>query len=388
MYLVGIDIAKYNHQCFIATEAGEVINEFSFDNNLLGFNELLKALKSLDQSQEIKIGLEATGHYANTLKQFISAKGYTFVEFNPYLAKQFFKSTTIRKTKTDKVDARLLSSMLATVNYKALHTKYYHINELKALTRARDSLITDRSNYLVQITNALDNVFPEFKSFFNNRLGDTALYILNKYNSLEKISKITRNQYDKIRRVSMGKFTYNKLLLLKRLAKDSVGIKSGTYFSLIKRYISLINSLNNELKIIENDIYEIMNMVDTKLTTIPGLSLMSATIIIGEISDIKRFSSPSKLTAYAGFDIAIYQSGEQKFYGRLVKRGSPLLRKTIWNLVFGSIRLIPQITEFYYKKCAEGKHHKVAYSAICRKLIRLIYFIESTNTTFDIKQYR
>ena len=78
----------------------------------------------------------------------------------------------------------------------------------------------------------------------------------------------------------MGKFTYNKLLLLKRLAKDSVGIKSGTYFSLIKRYISLINSLNNELKIIENDIYEIMNMVDTKLTTIPGLSLMSAAICL------------------------------------------------------------------------------------------------------------
>ncbi len=67
---------------------------------------LLKSLKSLDQFQDIKIGLESTGHYGNTLKQFICAKGYTFVEFNPYLAKQFFKSTTIRKTKTDKVDAR------------------------------------------------------------------------------------------------------------------------------------------------------------------------------------------------------------------------------------------------------------------------------------------
>src|SRR5690554_1375179 len=73
MYLIGIDIAKYNHQCFIATEAGEVINEFSFDNNQAGFNELLKSLKSLDQSQQIKIGLEETGHYGNTLKQFISA---------------------------------------------------------------------------------------------------------------------------------------------------------------------------------------------------------------------------------------------------------------------------------------------------------------------------
>ena len=83
-----------------------------------------------------------------------------------YLAKQFFKSTTIRKTKTDKVDARLLSSMLASIDYKALHTKYYHINKLKALTRTSDSLISDRFNYQVQITNALDNGFHKFKHFF------------------------------------------------------------------------------------------------------------------------------------------------------------------------------------------------------------------------------
>ena len=212
MYLVGVDIAKYRHQCFIATEAGEVIKEFSFDNNSNGFNVFLKVLQSLDQSQDIKIGLEATGHYGNTLKQFICAKGYTFVEFNPYLAKQFFKSTTIRKTKTDKVDARLLSSMLASVDYKALHTKSYHINELKSLTRARDSLISARSKYLVQITNALDIVFPEYKPFFNDKLGKTALFILFKHNSKHKISRITKEQFEKIYNLSMGKFKYPKLL--------------------------------------------------------------------------------------------------------------------------------------------------------------------------------
>ena len=255
MYLIGIDIAKYNHQCFIATEAGEVINEFSFDNNNQGLNELLKSLKSLDQSQQIKIGLEATGHYGNTLKQFISANGYTFAEFNPYLAKQFFKSTTIRKTKTDKVDARLLSSMLASVDYKALHTKYYHINELKALTRARDSLISDRSNYLVQITNALDIVFPEFKAFFNGRLGKAALFILNKHNSLEKISKMNRSHYDKIQRLARRGMTYNKFLQLKELAKNSIGINSVSHFLLINHYTNLINNLNSELDIIETNYY-------------------------------------------------------------------------------------------------------------------------------------
>ena len=62
MYLVGIDISKYKHDCFIATETGEVIkNSFSFANNHQGFNELLTVLKSLDQTQEIRIGLVIIG---------------------------------------------------------------------------------------------------------------------------------------------------------------------------------------------------------------------------------------------------------------------------------------------------------------------------------------
>lgn len=388
MYLVGIDIAKYKHQCFIATEVGEVIDEFSFDNNINGFNVFLKALKSLDQRQDIKIGLEATGHYGNTLKQFICAKGYTFVEFNPFLAKQFFKSTTIRKTKTDKVDAQLLSSMLASVDYKTLHTKFYHMNDLKSLTRTRDSLINARSKYLVQITNVLDAVFPEYKPFFNNRLGKTALYILNKYNSKDKIAKMTKEQYKKISNVSMGKFSYPKFLNLKELSRKSVGVDSEANFYLIKVYINLIDALNKNLIDIEGKIQSIMSMIETNLTTIPGVSLYSAATILGEIGDITKFSSSTKLIAFAGFDISIYQSGEKKFYGRLVKRGSPLLRKTIWNLVLGTIRLIPQITDYYHLKKQQGKHHKVACAAVSRKLIRLIYHLEINNVSFNMEQYR
>jgi len=132
----------------------------------------------------------------------------------------------------------------------------------------------------------------------------------------------------------------------------------------------------------------LMSMINTKLTTIPGVSIFSAATILGEIGDISKFSSPAKLIAFTGFDIAIYQSGEKEFYGKLVKRGSPLLRKTIWNLVLGSIRLIPQITDYYHRKREQGKHHKVAFSAISRKLIRLIYHIESNKIDFDIEQYR
>jgi transposase len=166
----------------------------------------------------------------------------------------------------------------------------------------------------------------------------------------------------------MGKFSYPKFLNLKELARKSIGVDNEASFF-------LINSLNENLEKIEKEIEALMSMINTKLTTIPGVSIFSAATILGEIGDISKFSSPAKLIAFTGFDIAIYQSGEKEFYGKLVKRGSPLLRKTKTDKVDA-------------RKREQGKHHKVAFSAISRKLIRLIYHIESNKIDFDIEQYR
>ena len=108
MYYVGIDISKYKHDCFVCTETGEVIQEnLSFANTNEGFNELLNLLKSLDNSKEIRIGFEATGHYGINLKLFLEKNDYSFMEFNPALVKKFIAGQTLRRTKTDKKDASI-----------------------------------------------------------------------------------------------------------------------------------------------------------------------------------------------------------------------------------------------------------------------------------------
>lgn len=166
MYLIRIDISKYNHDCFIATKAGIQVKAFSFDNNRLGFDLFLEVLKSLDQSKEIRIGLESTGHYGSNLKQFIMSNSYTYLEFNPYLTHMFSKALSLRKTKTDKVDAKTISSMLGSVDYKTLHTRFYHINELKQLVRYRHVQMVNRSKTLIELTNILHRIFREYKPFF------------------------------------------------------------------------------------------------------------------------------------------------------------------------------------------------------------------------------
>lgn len=92
MYFVGIDISKYKHDCFITTETDTVITQnLSFQNNKEAFNEFLNLLKSLDNSQEIRIGFEATGHYHLNLMLFLEENGFSFMEFNPALVKSSFQ---------------------------------------------------------------------------------------------------------------------------------------------------------------------------------------------------------------------------------------------------------------------------------------------------------
>ncbi len=104
MFYVGIDVATYKYDYTIINEHGLVIvPPKTIQNSQEGFNELLSSLLTLNRSQEIKIGLEATGHYGSNLKTFLSKLGFIFVELNPLQVSRFHSQISLRRTKTDKV---------------------------------------------------------------------------------------------------------------------------------------------------------------------------------------------------------------------------------------------------------------------------------------------
>ena len=114
MYFVGIDISKFKHDCAIVDELGDVVTpSWSFRNDCEGFSLLKELLDALDG--EKKIGLEATGHYGQNLKLFLENNGFSFMEFNPLLINRFVRSKSLRKTKTDSIDAHMIAQYLMTV---------------------------------------------------------------------------------------------------------------------------------------------------------------------------------------------------------------------------------------------------------------------------------
>ena len=389
MYFIGIDISKYKHDCCIISAADQkVVSKVTIKNNKAGFDELLTIINSLSNPEDIRIGFESTAHYALNLELFLESSLLTFMEVNPVLISEYKKSKTLRRTKTDSVDCESIARWLMTVEYKPHSKGFYHAYSLKSLTRLRDKLIRQRSFYLVKITNVLDHTFPEFKPFFNERLSKTALYLLENYGSAEKMARMNSASYEKLRSVSRGKFSPQQFLRLKELAVNTVGVNNSIFDVELNSLLSLYKSLVKEIDTIKKEINQLIEEVHPHYMSVPGIGPLSAAVIYSEYGDISNFTNPGQMLAFAGIEPGINESGTESHGGKMVKRGSSQLRYTLINCCLPLIRFDMTFATYYAKKRGEGKPHRVAITHVAKKLIRVIYALESQDIDFNAQELR
>ena len=382
MYFVGIDISKFRHDCAIIDEIGDVIMpSWSFNNDLEGFSILREVLSSLQG--DIKIGLESTGHYGQNLKLFLESNGFSFMECNPLLISRFVRSKSLRKTKTDSIDAVMIAQHLMTVEYKPYPASFYHMDKLKSLTRFRDSLVRQRSRQLVDLTNVLDKVFPEFKPFFKGKFSVTALYILANYPTPEKIASMNARSYEVLRKRSSGKFTMIQFAQLKTLAKNTVGSSDDYLLQQMEVLLDIYTQLDAKIEEVEAEIIECIIGIDPPILSIPGIGAMSAAVILSEFGDFAKYANPSKMLSFAGLEPGYFQSGQSEHTGHMVKHGSSHLRYALLNCCLPLIKNEPTFAAYYAKKRAEGKPHRVAMTHVAKKLLRVIYTLQTKNIPYN-----
>lgn len=386
MIYVGIDIASEKHDCCILGEHNKKLESFSFSNTRDGFISLLAACKKYAEPEQTKIGLESTGIYGDNLRDFLRRNGYEIRTFNPLLIKKSIQATTLRKTKTDKSDASFLAAYLARELPDPDPQISYHISELKSLTRARFSVVGACSKAKTQLKALLVQVFPEFHTAFSDVFGVAAIAILRKYPTAKKLSAARKAAVAKIlSEASRHRLGEEKAAMLIDLAKNSVGCHSETKALEMQYYLDQIELNTAYIRRYEAAIREIMNEIDSPITTIPGIGLVLGAMILAELGDVTRFATPEKVLAFAGLDPSIYQSGKYTpASGTMVKRGSPQLRWALLMAARSTIVHNPNIAIYYQKKLSEGKHYNVICSHIAKKLVRILYSLLKKNTPYSL----
>ena len=386
MFYLGIDIAKVNHVASLIAKDGSIlVKAIKFTNSNEGLQKLIDSISDYDQSQ-IYCAMEATGTYWLSLFSALTDKGFNVSVFNPYQIKSFRGAYTNRKQKNDVIDSILIANFLSFNGIEHASLPNDDLLALKNLTRYRRNLVDNISKAKIQVTGILNKVFPEYSDLFSDIFGEASKQILlNCPTPNEVINFNTRKLANLLKKASRGYHSTNKVREVKNLAKNSFGIKfTGDACSFeIKQLVNQIIFLENQVNELEVKIKDIYSKLDNHLQSIPGIGEVTAPIILAEIGDINNFSSPSKLTAFAGIDPSENQSGNKKSSNeKTSKRGSPYLRHALFTIAMVASNNDPVMHDYYIKKRAEGKHHYVALTGIERKLLGIIFHVLKENRDY------
>ena len=387
MIYVGIDIAKDKHDCFITNSDGKVLfKAFTISNNLEGFNNLYQKIESvMEDITKVKVGLEATGHYSYNLLGYLIDKGLAAYVINPLHTNLYRKSLSLRQTKTDKVDARTIASMLMSdVNLKSYSDTSYHNEELKSLTRYRFDKVKERAKLKTSVSRLVCILFPELEKLVPT-LHMTSVYaMLSEFPGANQVADAHLTRLTNLlSEASKGHYGKEIAITFRKAARTSIGSNMPAKSLELKHTIKLIQELTSEIDEIENEIKLIMDELNSPILSIPGINYRMGSMIIAEIGDFNRFDSPDKILAYAGFSPSTYQSGQlDGAYSHMEKRGSRYLRYALYNAAKYVCHWDPTFSEYLAKKRAEGKHYNVAISHAVKKLVRVIYHLEKTNQQY------
>lgn len=384
--LVGIDVAKDKHDCFIMNSEGEVLAKtFTILNNKEGFDFLYEKIQSVSSSDKIKVGLEATGHYSYNIIGFLLNKDLATFILNPLHTNLYRKSLSLRKTKTDKIDSKTIAMMLLSdVSLKSYSDISYHNEDLKSLTRYRFSKVEERAKLKTSLSRLAQILFPELEKLVPT-LHMTSIYqLLEEFPSASAITSVHLTRLTKLlSKASKGHYDRETAIKIRDAAKNSIGSNMPAKSLELKHTIKLIRALTIDIDEIEAEISKMMDKIASPITTIPGIGNNMGAMIISEIGDFSRFSSPDKILAYAGYSPSTYQSGKlDNCYAHMEKRGSRYLRYALFQATQRVCHLDSTFSAYLAKKRAEGKHYYVAISHAVKKLVRVIFHLEKTKQAF------
>lgn len=389
MFYLGIDIAKNSHVASLLDESGKIIFKgFSFSNTQDGAKSLIDLIKSKVNISDVTVGMEATGHYWLSVYSFLFEKNFTIHVINPIQTDGWRKGTEIRKRKTDTIDSVLIADLIRYGDFTQTSLSDENLFSLRSICRMRSYLVQSTGDLKRKIICILDQVFPEYQSIFSNVFGKTSKDILLEFSSPSDLEDVSADSLAEtlatLSRKKIGEDTAHKLI---NSAKNSFGIifsKESFTFQL-KLLVEQVKFIETQIKDCEKEIKFILKLINSPITTVPGFGPILGATVISEFGDINRFEKPAQLVAFSGIDPSVSKSGEyESSHNVMSKRGSPYLRKALFQAALVASNCDPVLSAYYQKKRAECKHHKTCVGAVARKLCYILFAVLKSGEPYQV----
>ncbi|MGG5785031.1 IS110 family transposase [Bacillus albus] len=393
---VGVDLHKEHHTAVIINCWQEKLGEIQFENKPSAFSEFLLEVETyVSNGLSVVFGLEDVGGYGRGLAKYLVDHEQVVKEVNPALSFLERKSQVMIQ-KNDSWDAECVARILVNKFNQLPDAKPNDLFwSIQQLVSRRNALVKAQSALKNQLHIQLNHHYPSYKKFFSELDGKTALAFWQQYPSpscLEgaNIKQLTAFLLD----VSNNTCSVKKASEILRLVKED-GQTMKEYQEmrnfLVRSIVRDIEFKKKEMKYIERELKQLVNLLDYQLETMPGIELVTASALIAEIGDIRRFPNANKLARFAGIAPVYFGSGG-KGKTHKSKQGNRALCALFYNLAVQQVQVAkgsklprnPVFHAYYQKKLKEGKTKGQALVCIMRRLVNILYGMMKYKTAYEL----
>ncbi|WP_447558294.1 IS110-like element ISSsu7 family transposase [Streptococcus suis] len=387
----GIDVSKVSSEVAILVN-GEKVHNYTMSNDAIGFSRLLGDLKTVHKPEII---FEATGVYSRRLQSFLDEHGYAYTRLNPLEAKKQLDSLRVRKT--DQIDAEKLAQSQFVLNRKTTYVQEEIYQNLRDLSRFYQNLTEDIVRAKNRLHKALQVTFPELENILSTPSGEQYWNLVIAFPCKDFVLDLSKDELSESirptsKRISDKRVAYlaEKLIALANQSYCAVK-KTSPMLEEVRYYAKELFRLSEQKQTILDEMVELAQPLPEYdiLLSIPGIAETTATSIIGELGDIRRFQSANQINAFIGIDLRHYESGNFLAKEHITKRGNPYARKILFkcihNIASASNTNPCHIADFYEKRKRQSqttstKPHTIAS---IHRLIRTMYYLIMHNKLYD-----
>ena len=389
---VGLDVSKDDFKAAVKDDRNNLVmppKTYGHDRSDMELlDKDISMLKNQFRCGAI-FGMEATGIYHLSVYQHLIDRREHVKVFNGLELKRFKGS--IRKTKTDNLDAQSIAEALLLARDPSYHpSDRPELIQMRELCRLRNRLVKKASQCKNQAIRNMDILCRGYTEQFDDILSPSSIAVLKATVRTTRLFEIDQKALVKL----LMKYMY-KSAAEKKAAKLHVLFQNTVIPEHMKDICVLeIHMLIQQHELLRQHIDRVEQRLEKRvkelnphMISVPGIGELTTSVVLGELGDLSRFESAGQVTAYSGLDPSVMESGRSHKTGHISKRGSPMLREALYNAALSAMRVNPVCRQLYQRLRAKGKHHKVCMVAVARKLLLIAYSVEKNKRDFYVPSY-
>jgi transposase len=392
--LATVDMGKNSFFGYARCPGRNEVKTSEFSNNFHGFSRFWDVLLRTQKDcglEQIVLGFESTGSYAEPLLHFFKDKPVRLVQVNPMHTKRVKELCGNSPNKTDQKDPKVIADIIELGHGLTVVIPKGAAAELRRLTQARERAIKRRTALFNQLHDLVFISFPEFLQVIKDIKSKSAQYLLRHHPGPEDIVSLGLAAFTQVlKRISRGKLGAAKAQALFEAAKSSVGIREGCLgLGLeLQAMLEAIETCERFVDQLEGEMVRHLEEIPYSrlLLSMKGIGPITVAGLIGEVADFTHFETQKELLKHAGLDLFEISSGKHRGQRRISKRGRPLLRKLLYFAALNTVRKGGIMHEPYQQHLQKGMPRIKALIAIARKLLGIMLALVRTQSEYSQQQ--